>query len=135
MDLLRGFNTLGVELDTYLSILINDLQERGMNKDCLVIVASEFGRTPKKNNTVGADGAGRDHWPALSSLVFAGGSYDSGRVIGKADDKSSNPISKQFTPYDLCATIFDHCKLKKDAEKIDNAGRPRRLLEHGECIL
>ena len=109
-------------LDQALAALVGDLEDRGMTQDTLLVVTGEFGRTKLNANS------GRDHWPAITTLLLAGGEYNHGRVIGKAD-KSYYPVSDKFGPLDLSATIFDHFGIDPKIQKIDPAGRPRYLLD------
>ena len=109
-------------LDQALAALVGDLEDRGMTQDTLLVVTGEFGRTKLNAN------AGRDHWPSITTLLLAGGEYNHGRVIGKAD-KSYYPVNDKFGPLDLSATIFDHFGIDPKIQKIDPAGRPRYLLD------
>ena len=72
--------------DQALATLIRDLDRRGLLDSTLVLVTSEFGRTPKINST-----AGRDHWPKVFSIVLAGGGIKSGIVYGSSDSMASEP--------------------------------------------
>ena len=109
-------------LDQALAALVDDLEDRGMTQDTLLVVTGEFGRTKLNANS------GRDHWPSITTLLLAGGEYNHGRVIGKAD-KSYYPVNDKFGPLDLSATIFDHFGIDPKIQKIDPAGRPRYLLD------
>ena len=109
-------------VDVALSALIDDLTNKGTIQDTMIVVTSEFGRTKINAN------AGRDHWPSITSLLLAGGQYDHGRNIGKSD-KSYSPESDPFGPIDLQATIFDHFAIDPSTQRIDNAGRPRYLID------
>jgi uncharacterized protein (DUF1501 family) len=129
-DLFPQFVKLSEDLDYGVATLIGDIHQAGLSKDCMVILTTEFGRTSKINGT-----AGRDHQAGVTPLLISGGNYDQGRIIGTHDDRATAPTSKPITPFDLCATIFDHFSLPKDAKRTDNAGRPRYLLEGGTCIL
>ncbi|MFN3648156.1 MAG: DUF1501 domain-containing protein [Armatimonadota bacterium] len=81
--------------------LLDDLDQRGLLDETLVIWMGDFGRTPKIN----AD-AGRDHWPQCNSVVLAGGGIRGGQVVGESDRTASEPISRPVTPADLHATVF-----------------------------
>lgn len=109
-------------LDAALSALISDVWERSLNKNVLVIVTGEFGRTKLNRNS------GRDHWPAMTPMLMVGGDYPSGRTIGEAD-KSYSPKGSKLGPIDLAATMFDHFGIPQNIQRIDNGGRPRYLLE------
>ena len=88
-------------LDLAFSALISDLRARGMLDETLVVCMGEFGRTPRINSY-----AGRDHWPACQSVVFAGGGVRGGQVIGKSDETGSYPAERPAAPADLAATIY-----------------------------
>ena len=109
-------------LDKALAAFVEDVHQRGLNEKILLIVTGEFGRTKLNAN------GGRDHWPAISTMLMSGGRYDSGRVIGAAD-KSYTPKESPYGPIDVAATMFDHFGIPKNTQKVDNGGRPRYLLE------
>jgi hypothetical protein len=118
-----SLSTLLPNLDLYLSILIKDLEDRGMNT--LVVLTSEFGRTYKLNLQ-----GGRDHFPSCNTLMFAGGGYNHGQLIGKTDAKASLVTDSEFFPRDLGRTILNHFGIKKKTV-VDHSGRPRFMVEDG----
>ncbi|MFO0890553.1 MAG: DUF1501 domain-containing protein [Isosphaeraceae bacterium] len=87
--------------DAAFSSLVEDLADRGLLDETLVIMMGEFGRTPRFNK----DG-GRDHWPTCYSLVLAGGGIRGGQVHGSSDRMAANPTSDPVSPEDLLATVF-----------------------------
>ncbi len=109
-------------LDKALAAFVQDIHARGMNEDTLLVVTGEFGRTKLNQNS------GRDHWPSITPMLLSGGSYDHGRVIGKAD-KGYYPTEDKIGPLDVAATLFNHFGIPKDIQKVDQGGRPRYLLE------
>ena len=109
-------------IDQAISAFLEDIWQRGMNENVLLVVTSEFGRTKLNANS------GRDHWPSISTLMMAGGDYASGRTIGKSD-RSYTPIENPIKPIDIAATLFNHFMIPSDIQRIDNGGRPRYLLE------
>ena len=109
-------------LDKALAGFLQDLEDRGMSEKVLLVVTGEFGRTKFNANS------GRDHWPAITPMMMAGGAYETGRTIGAAD-RSYNPIENPVGPLDLQATLFDHFGIDTAIQRIDNGGRPRYLLE------
>ena len=115
-------------LDQALAALVHDLEDRGMTQDTMLVVTGEFGRTKLNAN------AGRDHWPSITTLLLAGGNYNHGRVIGEAD-RAYYPSSNKFGPLDLSATIFDHFGIDPKIQKIDQAGRPRYLLDGEASVI
>ena len=113
--------------DRAVGVLIQDLAERGMLDDTLVITAGEFGRTPKINAN-----AGRDHWPQAQSILFAGGGFRHGQVIGSTNDKAEYPTSRKVGVDDFCAIVYHALGLKKDDAIIDPSSRPMHLLDGGQ---
>jgi uncharacterized protein (DUF1501 family) len=109
-------------LDKALAAFVKDIYDKGMSEDTLLIVTGEFGRTRLNGN------AGRDHWPSITPMLLSGGSYDHGRVIGKAD-KAYVPTENKVGPIDVAATLFDHFGIDKQTQRTDQGGRPRYLLE------
>jgi uncharacterized protein (DUF1501 family) len=109
--------------------LLDDLQERGLLDETLVIWMGDFGRTPKING----DG-GRDHWPPCNSIVLAGGGVRGGQVVGESDEIGAYPISRPVTPADLHATVFAALGFDPHAVTYNSPdGRPIPLSE-GEPI-
>ena len=115
--------------DKAAGVLIQDLAERGMLDDVLVCTAGEFGRTPKINGN-----AGRDHWPQTQSILFAGGGYRHGQIVGSTDKTAAYPTSRKIGVLDFCATIYHAMGLSVDDEIIDHSGRPVHLVPGGEVI-
>lgn len=113
--------------DKCVGVLIQDLAERGMLDDTLVVVAGEFGHTPRINGN-----AGRDHWPQAQSLLLAGGGYRHGQVIGSTNDKAEYPTSRQIGPEDFCAIVYHAMGLKVDDSIMDLSGRPTHLVPGGQ---
>ncbi|MDG1896189.1 MAG: DUF1501 domain-containing protein [Fuerstiella sp.] len=113
--------------DRAVGVLIQDLHERGMLDDVLVVTAGEFGRTPKINGN-----AGRDHWPGAQSILFAGGGYRHGQVIGSTNDKAEHPTSRKIGVEDFCAIVYHSLGLKVDDTITDLSNRPVHLVPAGE---
>lgn len=89
-------------LDQSLTALITDLQNRGLLESTVILAAGEFGRTPKINEKVG-----RDHWEHCYSALVAGGGLKCGQVIGSSDPLGQYPASRQVSPGDLAATLYN----------------------------
>ncbi len=89
-------------LDNALSALLDDLQDRGMLDETIVVAIGEFGRTPKINAK-----AGRDHWNQCYSALVAGGGFQVGQVIGASDAQAEYPASRPTTPADLFTTVLN----------------------------
>ena len=116
-------------LDKALSALVDDIHDRGMAKNVLMVVTGEFGRTKLNSKS------GRDHWPSISTLLLAGGDYEHGRVIGKSD-RAYYPKEDPVGPIDIAATLFSHFNIPTELQRTDSGGRPRYLLEgDGKVIL
>jgi hypothetical protein len=111
-------------LDLAYSALLEDLQQRGMLDDTIIAMYGEFGRTPKINKN-----AGRDHWGACQSVVFAGGGIQGGQVYGASDEQAAYPKEKPVSPEDVLATIYHGLGISPEAELRDSLGRPYRLVE------
>ncbi len=109
--------------------LIEDMDQRGMMKNTLVVAWGEFGRTPRVNND-----AGRDHYPNVFSAVLFGGKVQGGRVVGSSDSKGAFPKDNPKTPQDVLATIYDHLGVDINKNYNDHAGRPHPVLPFGTPI-
>ena len=111
-------------LDQGLSALVDDLHERGLEKDVAVCVWGEFGRSPRINKDVG-----RDHWPSVSCAILAGGGFRTGQVIGATtrwgDQAKERPVHFQ----EVLATLYAHLGLDLHHTVLhDMSGRPQHLL-------
>jgi uncharacterized protein (DUF1501 family) len=124
-DLLRR----GPVVDHAVATFLEDVQERGLSERILLVITSEFGRTPRVNST-----AGRDHWAPLSPLALAGGGLKMGQVIGESNAKAEQPKSVPISPQDLMATVFQVLGIERNIQFVNQAGRPVYLLDGGEPI-
>jgi hypothetical protein len=97
----NGFETQAPQFDQALAALLTDLSDRGLLDETLVIVTSEFGRTPKINKT-----GGRDHHSKVFSTLIAGGGIKNGQIYGASDATSTQVEENPVSPADLSATIF-----------------------------
>ncbi|MFM7100830.1 MAG: DUF1501 domain-containing protein [Verrucomicrobiota bacterium] len=114
-------------LDQGLSALIDDLHQRGLDRDVSVVVWGEFGRTP----TINKDG-GRDHWPRVSCALLAGGGMKHGQVIGSTDRLGGEAASRPVLFGEVHATLYHALGL--DVNKVtvpDLTGRPQFLVDAG----
>ncbi len=117
-------------LDHGLHALVTDLDERGMLGDVSIVVWGEFGRTPKINK----DG-GRDHWPAVSPALLAGGGMRVGQVLGVTDRHGGTVVSRAVHYQDVFATLYHNLGIDLAATTLtDPNGRPHHLLDHGQPI-
>lgn len=116
-------------LDQGLAALINDLDSRGLLQRTLVMVSSEFGRTPKINAT-----AGRDHWPKVFSVMLAGGGIKGGLIHGTSDPTASEPDLDAVEPGDLATTVFHLLGIVADKELMAPGDRPIEIVDGGKVI-
>ena len=86
----------------------------------LVMVSSEFGRTPKINNQ-----AGRDHWPRVFSVAFAGGGFKRGYIHGSSDATGGEPETDPLTVETMAATVFNQLGIQPDKKLMSPGGRPQ----------
>jgi hypothetical protein len=114
-------------LDRAVSALLDDLQERRLLDQTLVIVVGEFGRAPRISSFPGEAKPGRDHWAEVFSACFAGAGVRGGQVIGASDALGGSPAGRAFTPDDLGATVYHSLGLDPGSQFIDREGRPQRL--------
>ena len=117
------------QLDHAVSALVEDLSQRGMDDDVLLVISGEFGRTPKINAN-----AGRDHWAPLSTLALAGGGLKMGQVVGESAAKVDVPKTTPIRPQDLMATVFHVLGVDPRTQYINQAGRPVYMVEDGKPI-
>ena len=124
----NGFSNQMPELDKAFAALIRDLDKRGLLDSTLVLMTTEFGRTPKINGT-----AGRDHYPKVFSIVMAGGGIKKGCVYGATDPTGSEPDNEPLNVADYAATVYH--LLGIDFEKTLMAGtRPVKIVKDGEVV-
>jgi hypothetical protein len=97
-----GMRLLGAPLDHAVSAFLEDVRQRGLSDKILLVITSEFGRAPK----IDSKGGGRDHWPSLCPLVFAGGGLKMGQVIGQSTSKAEEPNSDPIRMNNLLTTIM-----------------------------
>jgi uncharacterized protein (DUF1501 family) len=116
-------------LDRSIHALVTDLHERGLDKEVLVLVWGEFGRTPRLNNV-----QGRDHWPAAGFALFAGGGLRTGQMIGETDTRAEQPRSRPLGPQNVLATVYHALGIDPNQALPDFSGRPRQLLDDGKPI-
>jgi Protein of unknown function (DUF1501) len=113
--------------DRALSALLDDLRENGLLESTLIVMAGEFGRTPKISTLPGVKLPGRDHWGAVQTVFFAGGGVRGGTVIGSSDKNGAFPSSCPQTPENMAATIYSALGLPKTIAWHDPAERPHHV--------
>jgi hypothetical protein len=112
--------------DQAYAALIRDLDERGLLDSTLVMVSSEFGRTPKINKDVG-----RDHWPKVFSVLLAGGGIKRGQVYGSSDAIAAEPADNPLTVEDLATTVYHCLGIVADKELMAPGNRPAEIVDGG----
>jgi hypothetical protein len=113
--------------DQAFSTLISDLDAQGLLDETLVMVSSEFGRTPKINGN-----AGRDHWPKVFSVVLAGGGIKRGHFYGASNATASEPERDALGPADLFTTVYNQMGIIADKELMAPGDRPIEIVKGGK---
>jgi len=116
--------------DRACSALLQDLSERGLLEETLVVLMGEFGRTPKLGqitSNAGATASGRDHWPHCYTVLMGGAGIRGGMVYGSSDRFAASPTSNPVTPEDLAATIYYALGIAPELRIEDPLGRPHSL--------
>jgi uncharacterized protein (DUF1501 family) len=115
--------------DQGFAALIRDLDSRGLLESTLVMVTTEFGRTPKINNT-----AGRDHYPKVFSIILAGGGIKRGVVHGSSDATGGEPDTDPLYVPDLAATVYTQLGIDPEKNLIAPGNRPIRIVKDGSLV-
>jgi len=116
-------------VDQAIAALISDLDERGLLDSTLVMVTSEFGRTPKINGT-----GGRDHWPRVFSVGLAGGGVQRGLVHGSSDALGGEPEEDMVGIQDLATTVYNQLGITGDKELMAPGDRPIEIVDGGRIL-
>jgi len=124
----------GAPFDQGVAALVNDLYERGLDRDVLVVAMGEFGRTPRMNDGRGEGTPGRDHWGNLMSVMLSGGGLPVGQVIGASNPKGEVPSQAPYRPENVLAMVYRHLGIDPARTFPDHSGRPRFLLEERGLI-
>jgi len=124
------------KFDQAFSAFLEDLAQRGLLDETLVLVTSEMGRKPRVGDvrSGGTAGAGRDHWTACMSVLMAGGGIRGGQEVGATDARAEFPRDRRITPEDVVKTVY-HAMGITNLEATDMLGRPYNLLEDGKPLL
>ncbi|HBJ36324.1 MAG TPA: DUF1501 domain-containing protein [Planctomycetaceae bacterium] len=128
-EIFKGLDSKLPEFDQGYSALINDLDQRGLLEDTLVLAMGEFGRTPKVN-----DKAGRDHWGRAGSMLWAGAGVGRGQVIGATDKNGAFVTDRPVGPADVAWTVYDSLGIDPAKELLTPEGRPVSILAEGATI-
>jgi len=119
-------------LDPGLATLIEDLDDRGLLDETLVVAVGEFGRSPRKGLSTSGntnDNEGRDHWPYCFTAVVAGAGIKRGHVHGESDATGSAPLKDPVHPTDLLATIYHSVGIKAETMVFNHLNQPRELVK------
>ncbi|MEY4087793.1 MAG: hypothetical protein RJB55_64 [Verrucomicrobiota bacterium] len=125
----RANGTQMPNFDKAYATLIRDLEQRGLLDSTLVVVSTEFGRTPKINGT-----AGRDHWPKVFSVALAGGGVKRGFVHGASDGTGAEPDSDPMGVEDFAATVFHQIGIDPARQIMTPGGRPQYIVKDGRVV-
>jgi hypothetical protein len=117
---------VGPMFDMAYSSLLEDLGQRGLLGNTMVVAFGEFGRTPKVNPA-----GGRDHWPQCWSILMGGGPLQGGKIVGASDEIGAAPKDRPTTPAEVAATIYKGLGIDPHAELPGAQGRPIPLVDRG----
>jgi hypothetical protein len=126
VNIMAGVRAQLPAFDQAFAALVSDLDERGLLAKTLVMVSTEFGRTPKVNGT-----AGRDHWSKVFSVVMAGGGMKRGAIVGSSGPTASEPEDTPVTPEDLAMTIYYQLGIAGAKELMAPGDRPIEIVNGG----
>jgi hypothetical protein len=125
----RGIETQLPDFDKAFAGLIRDLEQRGLLDSTLVVVSSEFGRTPKINA-----GGGRDHWPRVFSVVLAGGGIRRGQVYGASDSLAAEPADSPLSVEDYMHTVYHLLGINARKDLMSPGDRPQQIVMDGRVV-
>jgi hypothetical protein len=117
------------DLDQALTMLLDDLRDRGLLQTTLVALLTDFGRTPVINKS-----SGRDHWPAVGSVLLAGAGIPGGQVVGSSDKVGAAVRDQPVSPKDLAATLYHFLGINPFQEYRATDGRPLQVLDQGQVL-
>ncbi len=115
--------------DQAIPALMNDLEQRGLLENTLVVISTEFGRTPKINDLVG-----RDHWPNAFSILMGGAGLKTGQAIGATDKQAGEVADRPITPQDMAATVLNTLGIDHSKVMHTPLGRPVPLVDGGKPV-
>jgi hypothetical protein len=128
-----NFKTLKRQLpqvDRGVAHLVQDLHDRGLDKDVVVVMWGEFGRTPRINNSDG----GRDHWAPVMSAMVAGGGLKMGQAIGASSARGEYPRDRRYTCQQVLSTLYKAVGVDPSKTFLNGSGRPMHILEDREPV-
>lgn len=134
-DIFKAYRERMPVLDQCVPALINDLHERGLDRNVLFVFCGEFGRTPTiRNQDKKTKRPGRDHWASAMSIFLAGGGLRMGQVIGATNARGEYPVDRIMNSNCLLATLYHKFGIDYHKHYYDNTGRPVPILTDGEPI-
>ncbi len=133
-DLQKGYENYLPKVDACVASLFEDLQDRGMLEETLVVLCGEFSRTPKMNNGLGMGLPGRDHWGNSMFCLMGGGGIKGGIVVGSTDAKGERPATRAVKPSNIHATIYRVLGINPNLQVIEPSGRPVNVLDDPTAI-
>jgi hypothetical protein len=116
-------------LDHAVATFVEDVAQRGLSDDILLVVMGEMGRTPKINER-----AGRDHWPQVMFALLAGGGLKMGQVVGSSSPRGEAPVTRPLGARDLLATLYHVLGVAPTLSFNNSSGRPLPILADGQPI-
>lgn len=125
----NGIQVQMPDLDRAYAGLITDLDQRGLLDSTLVLVTSEFGRTPRVNA-----GGGRDHWPRVFSIAMAGGGVKRGQVYGASDALAAEPADKALSVEDYSTTLYHLLGIDANKQLMSPGDRPQAIVMNGKVV-
>ena len=117
------------DLDRGFSALVEDMHQRGLLQESLVVMMGEFGRTPKINKDLG-----RDHWAPAASMIFTGAGIVTGKVLGATDKDGAQVTESPVSPADVACTILSSLGIDPQKQLKTPDGRPVEILDQGKII-
>lgn len=133
-DIFKAYRERMPVFDVAIPALINDLYDRGLDKNVLFIFCGEFGRTPKIRHQDKSKRPGRDHWANAMSIFVSGGGLRMGQIVGATDHRGEHPVERVMDSNCLLATIYHRFGIDPSKHYFDNTGRPIPILTDGKPI-
>ncbi|MBX9787435.1 MAG: DUF1501 domain-containing protein [Pirellulales bacterium] len=128
-DLAKKLRPRAADFDQAVAAILDDLYERGLDRQVMLVAMGEFGRTPRFNKN-----KGRDHWGSVMSVMMAGGGLKVGQIVGASNSKGEVPAESPYRPENVLATVYRHLGIDTGQTFNDLAGRPRYVLEERRVI-
>jgi uncharacterized protein (DUF1501 family) len=130
----RNFETLRrqlPDLDRGIANLVQDLHDRGMDRDTVVVCWGEFGRTPRVNSNMG----GRDHWAPVMGAMIAGGGLRMGQAIGSSSSRGETPRDRRYTASQVLSTVYRAMGIDPSMTFPNQSGRPMYVLDDRDPVV